>query len=79
MEVMSLDEMPSKDHHHRSSFLPHFHMVEEKFTSDVSSDIVSDPQSSILTCDVESECNLSKITNTIPVDISMQPGIPENI
>ena len=27
MEVISLDEMPWKYHHHRSSFLPNFHMV----------------------------------------------------
>ena len=79
MEVMSLDEIPWKYHHHRSSFLPHFHWVEEKFASVVSSDIVTHIQSSILTRDVEAEGNLSKITKKNPVDISMKPGILENI
>jgi len=41
MKVMSLDEMPWKDHHHRYSFLPHFHMVEEQFASVVSSYIIT--------------------------------------
>ena len=79
MEVMSLDEIPWKYHHHRSSFLPHFHMVEHKFAIVVSSDIVTDPQSLMLTCDVEFEGNLCNITKTISVDISVKPGILENI
>ena len=61
MQVMSLDEMPWKDHHHRSSFLPPCHMVEEHFSSNVSSDIVMDPQSLILTRNVEYEGNLCNI------------------
>ena len=43
MEVMSLDEMPWEDYHHRSSFLPPCHMVENHFASTVSSDIVLNP------------------------------------
>ena len=57
MEVMSLDEMPWKYHHHQSTFLPHYHMVEEQFASVVSSNIITHPQSPILTCDVEFEGN----------------------
>ena len=69
MEFMSLDEMPWEDYHHRSSFLPPCHMVEDQFTSMVSSDIVLNPQSLILTRSVDSEGNLCNITKTIPVDI----------
>ena len=39
IQVISLNKMPLKDHHHWSSFLPPFHVVEEHFTSTVSSDI----------------------------------------
>ena len=34
MEVMSLDEMPCEDYHHRYSFHPPCHMVENHFASD---------------------------------------------
>ena len=43
MEVMSLDEIPWKHHHHRSSFLPNLPMVEDHFGTMVSSDIVTNP------------------------------------
>ena len=76
---MSLEEMPWKNHHHRSSFLPPFHMVEDQVTSMVSSDIVLNPQSLILTRSVDSEGNLYNITKTMPVDISVNPYIFENI
>ena len=79
MEFMPLEEMPWRDHHHQSSFLPPFHMVEEHFTLAVSSDIVMDPQSPILIHNVESKGNLCNITKTIPIDISMKPSISENI
>ena len=61
MEVMSLEEMPWEDHHHRSFFLPPCHMVEDHFTSSVSSDRVLNPQSPILTRSVDSEGNLGRI------------------
>ena len=54
-------------------------MVEKQLASVVSFDIVTDPQSLILTPDVEFEVNLCNITKTIPVDISVKPGIPVNI
>ena len=79
MEVISLEEMPWEDYHHRSSFLPPCHMVEDHFTSTVSSDIVLNPQSPILTRSVDFEGNLCNITKTMPVDISVKLGIFENI
>ena len=45
----------------------------------VSSDIVTNPQSPILTRNVDSEGNLSNITKTMHVDISVKPGVSENI
>ena len=79
MEAMLLDEMPWEDYHHRSSFLPPCHMVENHFASTVSSDIVLNPQSPILTRSVDSEINLCNITKNMPVDISVKPGVLENI
>ena len=77
MEVMSLEEMPWEDYHYRSSFLPPFHMVEDHFTSTFSSDIVLNPQSLILTRSVDFEENLCNITKTMPIDISVKPGVPK--
>ena len=79
MEVMFLEEIPWEDHHHQSSFLPPCHMVEEYFTSNVSYDIVMNPQSPILTCSVDSEGNLCNITKTMPMDILVKPGVSEKI
>ena len=76
---MSLKEMPWRDHHHRSSFLPPCHVVEEHFASTVSSDVVKYPHSLILTRDVKSEGNLCNITKMILVEISVKPGVSEHI
>ena len=76
---MSLEEIPWKDHHHRSCFLPPCHMVEDHFISTVSSDIVTNPQSPILIRSVDSKGNLCNIKKTMPVDISVKPSISENI
>ena len=79
MENMSLEEIPWRYHHHRSSFLPPCHVVEEHFSSTISSDVVKDSHSLILTCDVESEGNLCNITKIFLVDISVKPGVSEHI
>ena len=72
MEVISLDEMTGKYHHHLSSFLPHYQLVEVDFESLVSSNIVVSPQSPILIQNVESEGSFSNITKNTLVDISMK-------
>ena len=79
MEVMSLEEIPWRDHHHRSSFLPPCHVVEYPFASTVSSDVVTGPQSPILTHHVESKGNLCNNTKTMPMDISVKHGVSEII
>ena len=76
---MSIDEMPWKYHHHRSSFLPPCHMVEEHFALAISFDVTTDPQSPILTRGVDSEGNLCNITKSMPMYISIKPGILQNI
>ena len=79
MEIMSLDEMPWKYHHHRSSFLLNYHMVEDHFETIVSFYIVTTPQSPVLIHNVNSEGNMSNITNTVLVDIPVKSGVVENI
>ena len=54
-------------------------MVEYHFTSMVLFDIVLNPQSLILTHSSNYEANLCNITKTMPVDISVKPGVSENI
>ena len=55
---MSLEELPWKDHHHRSSFLSYLSIVENNIISLVPLEIVDMSQSLILTHDVLSEGNL---------------------
>ena len=76
---MSLEELPWEYYHHQYSFLPPCHMVEDHFTSMVSSNIVLNPQSPILTSSVDSEGNVCNITKTMPIDISVKLGISKNI
>ena len=54
-------------------------MVEDHFETTISSDTTTTPQSSVLIYDVEFEGNLSNITKTILVDISVQPQVVENL
>ena len=79
LEVMSLGEQPWEDIHHRSSFLPDLTTVEKDIKSIVSTDIVQHPQTPILNGDVLSERNLANIYVTLSIDISVKPGVVENI
>lgn len=76
---MSLEELPWKDHHHRSYFLLDLAIVEKNITSFVPPEIVDMSQSPILTHDVLSEGNLGNIKLTMFIDISEKPGVMENI
>lgn len=79
MEVMNLEELPWKDHLHRSSFLPNLTTVETNIKSIVSPEDVENPQTPILTDDVLSEENLGNIILTMFIDIFEKPGVMENI
>jgi hypothetical protein len=79
MEMLSLDDVPWNDSHHRSSFLPPLEEIQEDIHSVFPSDVVDFPQSPILTQDTLSEGNLGNISSTIVIDISIKEGVMENI
>ena len=79
MEVISLYEMPWKYAHHRSSFLPHYQLVENYFESLVSSDIVVSPQTHVLIQNIESEGKLRNINKTTLINILVKPGVIDHI
>ena len=79
MEMISIEEAPWDDNHHRSSFLPSLDDTEKDISSIFPSDIVDSQQYPILTQDTISEGNLGNIYSTITVDISIKEGIVENI
>ena len=54
-------------------------MVEYQFETMVSFDIVTTPQSPVLIHVVESKGNMSTLTKTILVNISVKPRVVENI
>lgn len=74
MEVMSLEEPPWINTYHRSSFLP-CPMVMYTIFKESSSPFPL----SIVTHEVWSEGNLGNITQTMPIDISIKPGIVEHV
>ena len=79
MEVMSLDDSLWEDSHHRSSFLPNVDLVDLDFASLISSHIVEYPQMPVLLQGVDSEGNLCNITQTIPIDILVNPAVVEHV
>ena len=79
MEILSIEEAPWDDNHHRLSFLPSLDDIEKDISSIFLSDIFYSPQSPILTQDTISEGNLGNISHTIAVDISIKEGIVEKI
>jgi hypothetical protein len=80
MEMLSIDEVPWDDNHHRSSFLPPLEEIQEDIHSiPPPPDVVDSPQSPILTQDTISEGNLGNISSTIAIDISIKEGIVENV
>ena len=79
IETMSLEELPWGDGHHRSSFMPSLGAMTnclERYATQVPTPPLQTP---ILTHEVFSEGNLSNITQTVPINISIKPGIVENI
>ena len=76
-EILCVDELPWEDLHHRSSFLPKSDRFENDFSSIFTTEYVKDAQNPMKHPD--SELNLGNISKTIPLDISVKPGIIENI
>jgi hypothetical protein len=79
MEMLSIEDVPWDDNHHRSSFLPPLEEIQEDIHSIFLPDVVDFPQSPILTQDTISEGNLGNITSMVIIDISIKEGVVENI
>ena len=76
---MSSDEVPWDDIHHRSSFLPELYKLENDFSSIFTINYVKEPQKPTLIIHSDFETNLGNISTTVPIDISVKPGIIENV
>ena len=76
-EILCVDDLPWEDLHHRSLFLPKNDRFENKFSSIFTTEYVKEPQNQMKHLD--SELNLGNISRTILIDISVKPGIVENI
>ena len=76
-ELLSVDDLAWEDLHHRSSFLPELDHFENDFSSIFTTNYVKEPQNPLQHPD--SELNLGNISRTVPIDISVKPGIIENI
>lgn len=74
VEIMSLEEPPWIDTHHRSSFLPRPVVMSTAFVE--SSSPFLPP---IVTQEVWSEGNLGNITQMRPISISIKPSIIEHV
>jgi hypothetical protein len=75
MEMLSIDDLPWDDNHHRSSFLPISEEIRD-IQSVSSPDVPNDPK---LPQDTFSEGNMGNISPTITIDISVKEGVVENI
>ena len=78
-EFFSMDELPWDDLHHRYSFLPKLDRFENYFSSIFTIDYVKEPQNPISITNSNFEINLGNISTIVPIDISVKPGIVENI
>jgi hypothetical protein len=78
MEMLSIDDLPWDDNHHRSSFLPILEDVRD-IQSVFPPDVTNASQLPILTQDTFSEGNMGNISPTITIDISVKEGVVENI
>lgn len=76
-EFMCVDDLPWEDLHHRSSFLPADDRFENDFSLIFTAEYVKNAQTPMKHPD--SELNLGNISHTIPIDISVKPGIVEHI
>ena len=79
MKTISLEDLTWSDGHHRSSFMPCLRAMSnylERFALHVPSLPLQMP---IFTHEVFSDGNLGKITQTMPIDISVKLGVVENI
>jgi hypothetical protein len=79
MEMLSIDDLPWDDNHHRSSFLPPLEEIHQDIRSVFPPDVTEASQSPILTQDTLSEENMGNISTTVTINISIKEGVVENI
>jgi hypothetical protein len=76
---MTSSDKPWEDLHHRSYFLPELSRIEAgEFTMTMTGD-QSCPINLLATHEIYAEGNMVTITKTIPINISRNPGVVENI
>jgi hypothetical protein len=76
---MTGPDKPWDDLHHRSYFLPELHrIVVGEFTITMTGDQPC-PINLLATQDIYAEGNMVTIAETIPINISRNPGIVENV
>jgi hypothetical protein len=79
IEAMSSSDKPWEDLHHRSYFLPELSRIKVgEFTMTITGDQPF-PINPLATHEIYAEGNMETITETIPINISQNPGIVENI
>jgi hypothetical protein len=79
IEAMTSLDKPWEDLHHRSYFLPELSRIEAReFTMTMTGDR-SCPINLLATQEVYAEGNMETITETLPINISRNPGIMENV
>jgi hypothetical protein len=79
MEIISIEEVPWDENHHRSYFLPPLEEIQKYIHSISPPDVVDSLQSPMLTQDTISEGNLGNISSMVIIDISIKEGIVEHI
>jgi hypothetical protein len=79
IEAMTGPDKPWEDLHHRSYFLPELHRIEAgEFTITMTGDHPC-PINLLATQDIYAEGNMATIAATIPINISRNPGVVENV
>ena len=76
---MNISERPWEDMHHRSSFLSNPYSLEVKPEIFYLDDDMERYQCPVQTHNMLSEGNLTNISKTIPINISIKPDIIKNI
>jgi hypothetical protein len=79
MSVMSMEDTPSDDGHHRSILFLEQHTIDsyQRISTPSTVCVISSvPKTSH---DMLYEWNLSNISHTVPLDISIKPGVVENV
>jgi hypothetical protein len=79
MSVMSMEDTPWDDGHHRSILFLEQHTIESYQRISTPSTVVVISFVPETSHDVLYEGNLSNISPTIPLDISIKPGVVENV